>query len=83
MADSGSKVARGMGAARKGGKYSVFKKGGKVGHPDIAEDKKLIKAEIGKAMKKETAAEAKPFAKGGSVARGMGCTSKGGNYTIT
>ena len=23
------------------------------------------------------------YAKGGSVARGMGCTSKGGNYKIT
>lgn len=78
MADSGSSTARGMGAARKGGKYSVFKKGGMAKHADAAMDKKLIRSEFKKMEKKEDG-----YAKGGSVARGMGCATKGGNYKIT
>jgi len=58
----------------KGG-FVPFTKKGSAKHDDAAMDKKLVKAEVGKAMKKG-------YATGGSVARGMGVAIKGGKYTI-
>ena len=63
----------------KGGFVPFFKKGAEK-HDDAAMDKKLIKSEVGKAMKKDAKSEG--YATGGPVARGMGAAIKGGSYKI-